>query len=567
MKNKITIIFILIIVATIFFSGNNVYAAISNNINYQIVSVDAGWGAGTGDTEKRALEDLSGFGYEDEMKDEMRWETTIGFYTNSKEYYDASKQANGKFWKIKIGNTFVEEEIDYNTAKNKYACEDKEPKKEAITKKISGNGTKDVQVLSYKAVIIAKKDLSNMATSHDAVGNGNAGIAIYLDSIYTKGDMEEGRNIVLSDKNTEIAAVKGTEEVKNPFEEILAKLLMTLIDLLRAFYGDGPQILINTIQTSTFTNGIKKFVPWEITYEGEEYIQDVNKNLYVNFSQDGSNEGTGGQKKKTVLASQNGFSEETLIPVIPVDFYTMAAGKVSAFDTNFLTGQNNKKLHEDGSAWVIIRNLAAALIHITIYIGAAFLLGSLIIHGISIVNSIYIKHEEETPEKRKEHIDGIHNFSKSLMLLIGSVIIMGLCIFVSNALFEDMKVTDTNEFPIRVILKDSEKIYSFSTNVTGYVRYMSQISNASLIGDKFMYTVIYIVFVLINVAAVICMFVRFWMLMGLSIIGPLIAVANSMNKKELFGMTYQEWTISYIKWSSIQLIFAIAYRIMLEVSF
>ena len=567
MKNKITIIFILIIVATIFFSGNNVYAAISNNINYQIVSVDAGGDADTGDTEKRVLEDLSGFGYEDEMKDEMRWETTIGFYTNSKDYNDASKQANGKFWKIKIGNTYVEEEIDYNTAKNKYACEDEEPKKETITKKINKNGKKDVKVLSYKAVIIAKKDLSNMDTSQDSTGNGNASIAIYLDSIYTKGDMEQGRKIALSDKNTKISGTKGKEKEKNPFEEILARLLMTLIDLLRAFYGDGPQILINTIQTSTFTNGIKKYLPWEITYEGEEYIQDVNKNLYVNFSQDGSNEGTGGQKKKTVLASQNGFSEETLIPVIPVDFYTMAAGKVSAFDTNFLTGQNNKQLHEDGSAWIIIRNLAAALIHITIYIGAAFLLGSLIIHGISIVNSIYIKHEEETPEKRKEHIDGIHNFSKSLMLLIGSVIIMGLCIFVSNALFEDMKVTDTNEFPIRVVLKDSEKIYSFSTNVTGYVRYMSQISNASLIGDKFMYTVIYIVFVLINVAAVICMFVRFWMLMGLSIIGPLIAVANSMNKKELFGMTYQEWTISYIKWSSIQLIFAIAYRIMLEVSF
>lgn len=567
MKNKITIIFILIIVATIFFSGNNVYAAISNNINYQIVSVDAGGDADTDDTEKRVLEDLSGFGYEDEMKDEMRWETTIGFYTNSKDYNDASKQANGKFWKIKIGNTYVEEEIDYNTAKNKYACEEEEPKKEAITKKISKNGKKDVKVLSYKAVIIAKKDLSNMDTIQDDTGNGNDSIVIYLDSIYTKGDMEQGRKIALSDKNTKMSATKGKKKEKNPIEDILAKLLMTLIDIHRASYGDGPQILINTIQTSTFTNGIKKFVPWEIMYEGEEYIKDVNKNLYVNFSQDGSNEGTGGQKKKTVLASQNGFSEETLIPVIPVDFYTMAAGKVSAFDTNFLTGQNNKQLHEEGSAWVIIRNLAASLIHITIYIGAAFLLGSLIIHGISIVNSIYIKHEEETPEKRKEHIDGIHNFSKSLMLLIGSVIIMGLCIFVSNALFEDMKVTDTNEFPIRVILKDNEKIYSFSTNITGYVRYMSQISNASLIGDKLMYTVIYIAFVLINVAAVLCMFVRFWMLMGLSIVGPLIAVANSMNKKELFGMTYQEWTISYIKWSSIQLIFAIAYRIMLEVSF
>ena len=69
----------------------------------------------------------------------------------------------------------------------------------------------------------------------------------------------------------------------NPIEDILAKLLMTLIDIHRASYGDGPQILINTIQTSTFTNGIKKFVPWEITYEGEEYIIEIQK-TFKNFT-------------------------------------------------------------------------------------------------------------------------------------------------------------------------------------------------------------------------------------------------------------------------------------------
>ena len=88
--------------------------------------------------------------------------------------------------------------------------------------------------------------------------------------------------------------------------------------------------------------------------------------------------------------------------------------------------------------------------HSVIYIGASVLIGTLIIHGIAIVKQIYIKKEEETPEEKKKHIDGIHAFVKSLMLLIGSVIIMGLCIFISNALFDDMKVTDTMELPIRV---------------------------------------------------------------------------------------------------------------------
>lgn len=563
MIKKITFIFILIIFIILFYT-QNIYAAKSNNINCQIVSIDAGWGYGSGDTEKRVLESLSGFGYEGEMKDEIRWETTISFCTNSTSYYDINK--NGKYWKIKIGNSYIEEEIDFNTAKQRYACENKKPTDNEIKKALNGNGTKYVKIFSYDAVIIAKKDLSNMATSHDATGNGNAGVSIYIDSVYTGNEMEEGRNVQLSDENTKIAAVEGTEEAGNAVTEILGKLFMVIIELHRGFYGDGPQILLNTIQTSTFSKGIHRFIPWNISYEGEEILNDANKNGYVNFSQDGSQNENNGQKKKEVYASENGFDEKTPIPIIPVDFYTMAVGKISAFDINFLTGQNNVKLHSEGSAWIIIRNLAANLIHITIYIGAAFLLGTLIIHGIKIIKGIYIS-IEETPKEKKKQIDGIKKFVTSLLLLIGTIIIMSICIFITDMIFEDIKTTETNEFPIRVILKDSENIYSFSTNVTGYIRYMSEISNVSLIGDKLMYTIVYILLVWINCAGVICMFVRFVVLIILSIIGPIIAVGYAIDKKYIFNMTYQQWTLLYIGWSSIQLIFAIAYRIILEVAF
>lgn len=563
MIKKTTLIFILIIFIILFYTQNT-YAAKSNNINYKIVSIDAGWGYGSGDTEKRALESLSGFGYEGEMKDEIRWETTISFCTNSIAYYDINK--NGKYWKIQIGNSYIEEEINFDTAKQRYACEEKKPTDNEIKKALNGNGKKYVKVFSYDAVIIAKKDLSNMATSQDATGNGNAGIAIYIDSIYTGKEMEEGRNVQLSDKNTKIAAVEGTEEAGNAFTEIIGKLFMIIIELHRGFYGDGPQILLNTIQTSTFAKGISRLIPWNISYEGEEILKDANKNGYVNFKQDGTTDEKIGQKIKKVYANENGFDEKTPIPIIPVDFYTMAVGKISAFDINFLTGQNNAELHSEGSAWIIIRNLAASIIHITIYIGAAFLLITLIIHGINIIKGIYIKTEETPIEKKKKH-DGIKKFATSLLLLIGSIIIMSLCIFVSDMVFEDIKTTETSEFPIRIVLKDSDNIYSFSTNATGYVRYMSEISNVSLIGDKLMYSIVYIFLVWINCIGVICMFVRFVALIILSIMGPIIAVGYAIDKKDVFNMTYQQWTLLYIGWSSIQLILAIAYRIILEVAF
>ena len=213
------------------------------------------------------------------------------------------------------------------------------------------------------------------------------------------------------------------------------------------------------IQTVNY-GGSKWFLPWNITFKKDEILNDPNKNQYVNYTEGDTNLGSDGQKKifldedeygmDTSLLGSIFFKQEVEIPIIPVDIYSMAKGKIDIFDVNFLNGQNDTTVHSGKSPWLVLRNLVSILMKATIYIGSAALIGALIIHGISIVTSIYIKKEEETPEKRKEHIDGIHNFIKSLMLLIGSVIIMGLCIFVSNAFFDDMKVTDTMELPIRV---------------------------------------------------------------------------------------------------------------------
>lgn len=109
--------------------------------------------------------------------------------------------------------------------------------------------------------------------------------------------------------------------------------------------------------------------------------------------------------------------------------------------------------------------------------------------------------------------------------------------------------------------------YSFSTNAIGYVRFLSDTQQVKFIGYKSLYTLIYILLVIINVFAVLCMFVRFIMLILLSIAGPIIAVAQMFKSQKVFNMTYQEWAIKYFQWSSIQIIISIAYRIILEVCF
>ena len=109
--------------------------------------------------------------------------------------------------------------------------------------------------------------------------------------------------------------------------------------------------------------------------------------------------------------------------------------------------------------------------------------------------------------------------------------------------------------------------YSFSTNAIGYVRFLSDSKRTRFVGSKALYSGAYCILVIINLIAVICMFVRVIMLALLSIAGPIIAVALVFKQKSLFGMTYDRWVINYIKWSSLQIILAFAYRIILEVCF
>lgn len=62
------------------------------------------------------------------------------------------------------------------------------------------------------------------------------------------------------------------------------------------------------------------------------------------------------------------FAEDTKIPVMTGDLYNVAVGHIDFLDVNFLTGNKD---HDEGSPWMILRNFAAGLIHISIYIASA----------------------------------------------------------------------------------------------------------------------------------------------------------------------------------------------------
>ena len=457
---------------------------------------------------------------------------------------------NGKKYKIKIGGSPDDEKTGKVI---------KKVKEEDLINKYGYN--RDIGGDSWDVVLIG-----GITRKDSARGDGVGDAIVVATKLYAGDDDYEKGNEATLNEGSELreADITRASEVggilKNTLNDVIAKLFIMLIEFARNLYGDVPQMLVDSIQTTQYGTGISKFLPWKITYKSDEYI-NPDKNAYVKFSSDGSNEGADWQKKIEVSANENKFDEKTEIPVIPVDIYTLAVGQVSAFDINFLTGQNNTILHSSDSIWTKFRNLAAGIIHITIYIGATFLIATLIWHGICIVKGTF------TPEGEKKHKEGLQNFAIAVAMLVGSILIMALCIFSSKIVFEDMIKDSEKELPIRVVLKDSANIYSFSTNITGYVRYLSETQSTSLITQKLKYTIVYIIFVWLNIMAVIIMLIRMVAIIILSILGPIIAVAYAMKKQGVFNITYKTWIIHYALWSSIQLIFAIACRIILEVSF
>ena len=81
-----------------------------------------------------------------------------------------------------------------------------------------------------------------------------------------------------------------------------------------------------------------------------------------------------------------------------VDLYNVAVGHIDFLDVNFLTGNKD---HDEGSPWMILRNFAAGLIHISIYIASAILLVMLIIYGIQIVGHSFDNPEGEAEAKTR----------------------------------------------------------------------------------------------------------------------------------------------------------------------
>lgn len=230
-------------------------------------------------------------------------------------------------------------------------------------------------------------------------------------------------------------------------------------------------------------------------------------------------------------------------------------------DINFLSGNKSKKAdgkglrHSQSSIWNNFSDFAGAIIRISIYIASAILLMSLIWYGINIV-----RHTLDNPRGRADAIVGLARLRNALGILIGTILFMAVCIFGSKAFCDAIKSEDSYELPIRVNVEDT---YSFSTTPTGYIRYMSLTTDLEEPLQKFIYTFIYIILAIVNLLAILLMIARMFILWGLSIIGPIIAVFYVFGRQG--PMRFRTWIRLYAIFSMIQVAITIIYTVILNV--
>lgn len=331
-----------------------------------------------------------------------------------------------------------------------------------------------------------------------------------------------------------------------------------VLNLLRLI-GDGIQTFMNLLQTSV--DGT--WDDWTLGYTYNELLSDGNgpRNKYTQVSNPNENSRKEWQKSLTIDNNVEGFDNDTKIPVIPVDIYNISLGNIAWLDANFL--RIDSSIHPDGSGWTILRNFFTLFTHISIYISAGVLVTSLIFHGINLARTSI-----DNPNARAGHREGLNRFAVATIMLVGSVILMGLCINFNKVFFDITNMTSSDgtvsqELPIRVTVNG---VYSFSTNFTGYARYMCNIEDVDRCVQKTLCVVGYLGFVIINVYAVGLMYIRMFVLMGLGIIGPIIAALHGFNLENISPIRYQTWARWYIMWSAVQVVLAIVCRIILEVT-
>lgn len=246
------------------------------------------------------------------------------------------------------------------------------------------------------------------------------------------------------------------------------------------------------------------------------------------------------------------YTTDTKIPVLPLDAYTLTAGKAPILDINFwkLEETNTNKI------WNYIKNLVMMIAHIVLYLSVALIFTMIIWRSVLFVYSTMVS----KPEKAEESKKIIDNLFVAVLMVAGVYIIMAGCSMLYDTVLQ--LITDNNNtYPIRAVVTD---VYSFNTTLIGLMRYRTLTNN---VWHELGWSIGYLIISFLDLIYFLLMFARMIILGLLSITAPLTAVmkmsGNSEGKGVLQLFQFNNWIKIYLRFTYIPLIIALASRIMI----
>ncbi len=306
-----------------------------------------------------------------------------------------------------------------------------------------------------------------------------------------------------------------------------------------SFVGDFIQVVMDFAATDMSWTDSKKLTYSKSDIEADDELKDsiqVEDSSSSSDTSDTSTEKKGNSKIRTVdisssVDSRKGeketvYSASTEIPVMPIDIYSSAIDIVDMFDTDFFSSssENTDKF------WNVLRSVTRTISHMVMYISAALILSLIIWRTILLVKSSLGDEPEEAYGSKKIMDDLVRSVLIISFVYFIMIILMN---FYKEILKEVLKIVVGNNESIYLIKVNVDGVYSFNTNIIGYIKYLSL--TTSEIG-AFGYSILYALMqVFGNLSWFMLMFVRTVLIAVLIMIAPLAAVYNMINRTKKSG--------------------------------
>ena len=339
----------------------------------------------------------------------------------------------------------------------------------------------------------------------------------------------------------------GTESSKSGKGKKVADFFNTLFNGI----GDFLVILQDTLGTTLSADDVTKLTYTKSDMEEQDYFKDeidVGTANQSDLKKQSDNETTKNVlTTKTIsdkIDNKSGmketvFSSDTEIPAIPIDAYSATIGKVKFFDIKFF----DKSYDNGDDNWKFFRGVVSTVSHIILYVSAILLFTMIIIRALLLVLST-MKEEPEGARDAKEVMDSV---LKAVLIIGYCYLFMALFEYLYEELLQIFIAGNDSRYLIRLVV---DGLYSFNTNIVGYFKYMSMMSNYTAVVK---YSAAYAAISVVNFVWFFYMVVRMFIVALMIMFVPLTAVYELSGKTQRRGFHLD----NLLKWETFMRIYLI----------